>query len=104
MCDLATFETISRSRAKDAQCYYAEANRLPIKDRASLEVLSGGYAKDTAQVYWLDRVIPGADAASFEVRRDSPSSIARDAQQCFGGPRRVTCDELNAEGQAFCHC
>jgi hypothetical protein len=101
---LETFEIIPRSRGKDAQCYYAEANRVPIRDRASLEVLSGGYAKDNSQVYWLDRVIPGADAASFEVRRDSPSSIARDAQQCFGGPRRVTCDELNAEGQAFCHC
>lgn len=104
VCDLATFEIIPRSRAKDAQCYYAEANRVPIQDRASLEVLSGGYAKDHSQVYWLDRVVSGADAASFEVRRDSPSSIARDAQQCFGGQRRVTCEGLNAEGQAFCRC
>ena len=104
VCDLATFEIIPRSRAKDAQCYYAEANRVPIKDRASLEALSGGYAKEHSQVCWLDGGIQGADVASFEVRRDSPSSIARDAQQCFGASRRVACDELNAEGQACRRC
>ena len=104
VCDLATFEIIPRSRAKDAQCYYAEANRVPLKDRQSLEVLSGGYAKDSSQVYWLDRIVPGADAASFEVRRDSPNSIARDATQCFGGPTVVTCDGLNAEGRDYCRC
>ena len=104
ICDPETFEIIPTSRAVDAQCYYAEAQRVPINDRATLQVLSGGYAKDALQVYWLNRVVDGADATSFEVRRDSPSSIARDANQCFGGPRVVTCDELIPEGQAYCRC
>jgi hypothetical protein len=104
ICDIETFEIIPTSRAKDAQCYYAEAKRVPIKDRETLEVLSGGYAKDVMQVYWLDRIVEGADAASFEVRRDTPSSIARDAYRCFGGPTVLTCDELIPEGQAFCRC
>lgn len=104
ICDTETFEIIPTSRAIDSQCYYAQAQRVPIKDRATLRVLSGGYAKDALQVYWLNRVVDGADASSFEVRRDSPSSIARDANQCYGGPRVLSCDELIPEGQEYCRC
>lgn len=104
ICDIDSFVILSRWRAKDDHCYYAEATRVDISDRASLQILPAFYAKDRVRVYWQDQVVVEADAGSFEVKDASSFSIARDAFQCFSGPRRLACEELNEEGRAFCRC
>jgi hypothetical protein len=104
VCDIDTFETLSMWQALDSQCYCIDSKELDPVDRASLEILWGGYASDRSQVYWLKHVVDGADPATFEVKEDRIQTLARDANQCFSGPRVVTCDALNPKGQAYCRC
>ena len=104
VCDIDTFKPLSMWRAVDNKCYYIQAERLDTVDRASLEILWGAYAKDRSQVYWLEHVVEGADPATFEVKDDRMQSLARDANQCFSGPRVVTCEDLNPKGQEYCRC
>jgi hypothetical protein len=104
VCDIDTFRVLSMWQAVDSQCYYIESKQLDPVDRASLEILWGGYASDRSQVFWLKHVVDGADPATFEVKEDRIQTLARDANQCFSGPRVVTCDALNLKGQAYCRC
>lgn len=104
VCDIDTFETLSMWQALDSQCYYIESEQITAIDRTSLQILRGGYARDRSQVYWLEHVVDGADPATFEVKEDQIHTLARDANQCFSGPRVVTCDALNPKGQAYCRC
>ena len=104
VCDIDTFEPLSMWQALDSKCYYIESERLSTVDRASLEILWGGYASDRSQVYWLEHLVDGADPATFEVKEDRIQTLARDANQCFSGPRVVTCDALNPKGQTYCRC
>ena len=104
VCDIDTFRVLSMWQALDSQCYYIESKQLEPVDRASLQILWGGYVRDRSQVYWLKHVVDGADPATFEVKEDRIQTLARDANQCFSGPRVVTCDALNPKGQAYCRC
>lgn len=104
VCDIDTFEPLSMWQALDSKCYYIESERLSTVDRASFEILWGGYASDRSQVYWLEHLVDGADPATFEVKEDRIQTLARDANQCFSGPRVVTCDALNPKGQTYCRC
>ena len=104
VCDINTFEPLSMWRAVDSQCYYVKSKRLENVDRESLEILGGVFAKDRTHVYWLQHIVDGADPATFEVKEDRMQSLARDATQCFIGPRLVTCDELTPRGHEYCQC
>ena len=104
VCDIDTFEPLSMWQALDSKCYYIESERLSTVDRASFEILWGGYASDRSQVYWLEHLVDGADPATFEVKEDRIQTLARAANQCFSGPRVVTCDVLNPKGQTYCRC
>ena len=104
VCDIDTFEPLSMWQALDSQCYYIESDRLGAVDRPSLQILWGAYASDRSHVYWLEHVVDGADPATFEVKEDPIQTLARDANQCFSGPRVVTCDALNPKEQAYSHC
>ena len=104
VCDIDTFEPLSMWQALDSQCYYIESDRLGAVDRPSLQILWGAYASDRSHVYWLEHVVDGADPATFEVKEDRIQTLARDANQCFSGPRVVACDALSPKGQAYCRC
>ena len=104
VCNINTFEPLSMWRAVDSQCCYVKSKRLENVDRESLEILGGVFAKHRTHIYWLQHIDDGADPATFEVKEDRMQSLARDATQCFIGPRFVTCDELTPRGHEYCRC
>jgi hypothetical protein len=89
--DVASFESLRGSYAKDNHAVYCFGRAISGALPASFEVLSETYAKDNEHAYFKCKQIPSADASSFVA--DSNLNYAHDKRDVYilGDPINV-CD------------
>ena len=98
-CDGATFDAgvfLREPEAWDRLCVYADAQRLPLTDRASYRYLGDHWSKDKGGVYYFNQRIDAADPATFGLVRSNNDNVVlgSDASgRCWFGtsPAQVSC-------------